>query len=76
MKVQVCSGKSCSGKFSKYISARIENDIKFSGMKNIEVEECCCMWQCKKWANVKINNQIHNYSNPAKISLLVHKEYK
>jgi len=43
MKLQVCTGKSCAGKFSKYIKTRIENDIKFYKWEKVEVSECACM---------------------------------
>jgi len=52
MKVQVCKGSSCSGKYSKYITTRLENDTKFYKWKDVEVSECSCIWQCKKWANI------------------------
>lgn len=76
MKVQVCTGKSCKDKFSNYIIIRLQNDTKFYDWKNLEVLEKACMWQCKKWPNVKIKNQITNYSSPAKISELVVKHIK
>lgn len=76
MKVQVCTGKSCKDKFSNYIITRLQNDIKFYDWKNLEVVEEVCMWQCKKWPNIKIKNQITNYSSPAKISELVAKHIK
>jgi len=48
MKIKVCTGKSCGGKYSKYIITRLENDIKFYNWKNIELETTLCMGQCKK----------------------------
>lgn len=76
MKVDVCTWKSCWWKFSKYILTRLTNDIKFCNWKNIELQETLCMWQCKKWVNIKIDNQIHNYIQPAKASDLVSQRVK
>lgn len=76
MKIQVCSGKSCTWKFSKYIKTRIENDTKFYKWKDVEVIDSPCMWQCKKWANIKIKNQTHNYMSPVKASEIISKEIK
>lgn len=45
-------------------------------MKHLKISESLCMWQCKKWANIKIKNQIQNYCNPAKASQILTKEYK
>lgn len=73
MKVQVCTGKSCKEKFSNYIITRLRNDCKFYNWKNVEIVEETCMWECKKWPNIKIKNQVHNYVNPAKASELVSK---
>lgn len=73
MKVQVCMGKSCKWKFAKYIIDRIENDTKFYGWKWVEAMEEACMWQCKKWPNIKLKNQIINYCNPAKVSEVIQK---
>ncbi len=76
MEVKICTGKACSSRYSKYISARLENDKKFHDMKKLTISECACMWQCKKWPNIKIKNQVHNYMNPANASGITKKEYK
>lgn len=71
MEVKVCTWKTCGWKFSKYILTRLENDIKFYGWKNIIVEECLCLGHCKKWPNMKIEQETYNYVNPSKASELV-----
>lgn len=76
MKVQICKGSACAGKFSKYITTRLENDTKFYKWKNMDISECSCMWQCKKWVNIKIGNQTHNYMNPLEASKLITKAIK
>jgi NADH:ubiquinone oxidoreductase subunit E len=45
-------------------------------MKKLKITESLCMGQCKKGANIKINNQTHNYTNPAKASEIIKKAYK
>ncbi len=71
MKVQVCTGKSCSGKFSKYIIKRLESDAKFYKWKDVKLEECLCMWDCKRSPNIKIESEKYNYVWPAKVSELI-----
>lgn len=71
VKVQVCTWKMCKLNFSEYITRRIKWDIERLDLKNIEIEEVMCMWMCKKAPNVKINGEITNYCEPAKISDLV-----
>lgn len=73
MKIQVCMGKTCSERFCKYIVSRLENDRAFYAWKNLEIAEESCMGQCKKWPNIKVKNQILNYSTPIKASELVSK---
>lgn len=74
MQVKVCTGKSCASKFSKYITTRLENDTKFYDWKNVELEECLCLWECKKWPNIKIDKETFNYVNPAKASDIILKK--
>ena len=71
MKVQICIWKSCAWKFSKYIKTRLENDVKFYKWKEIEIEEIFCMWDCKKWPNIKIDGEKCNYIQWVKASELV-----
>ena len=72
MKVEVCNWKTCSWKFSKYIIKRLENDTEKFWYKNLEIDKTACMWWCKRWPNVKINNwNIINYSEAAKIGIQV-----
>lgn len=71
MKIQICCWKTCKSNFSEYITKRLKSDIERLDLKNIEIEETMCMWMCKKWPNVKINNDVINYAEPARISDLV-----
>ncbi len=74
MDIKVCTGKTCSEKFSKYIITRIKNDTRFYKWKNVRVEESLCMGHCKKGPNIKIEKEIHNYINPARASELIDKK--
>lgn len=75
MKVHVCTGWSCKSKFSQYIIKRLENDTERFNYKKLEVIESPCMWGCKYWPNVKINNwEKQNKSDPAKVAQIVYKE--
>ena len=76
MKVQVCTWKTCTERFSEYILARLENDEKFYNKKNVIVESCMCLWQCKKWPNVVVDGTIYNNMNPSKASELVYNSKK
>jgi NADH:ubiquinone oxidoreductase subunit E len=74
MKIKICMWPACKAKFNEYIVKRINNDIKFYWLENIEIEETSCMWLCDKWPNVKIDNDHINYANPLKISDLMLKK--
>ena len=71
-KVQVCTGKACQERFSKYIATRLENDKKHFDWE-IEVECCSCMNHCEKWPNIKVKNQVYHHVSPAKASEIVQK---
>ena len=70
MKVQVCHWKACKERFCEYINTRLENDKKKFNL-DIQIENALCMGQCKKWPNIKIGEEIHNYCNPAKAAELI-----
>jgi len=76
MQVQVCSWKSCKGKYSNYITRRLNNDAIFYDSDSIAISEVSCMWECKKAPNIKFKNMVHNYVNPAKASQLIQKNIK
>ncbi len=64
MKVQVCTGKMCSERFSSYIIDRLEKDKEFFKTKNLEVEECMCTGNCKNWPAVLFNGELQLRTNP------------
>ena len=68
MKVNICWWKLCSSNFSNYIIKRVEWDVERLWLKKIEIEEAMCMGMCKKWPNVKFDEEVMNYAEPAKVS--------
>ena len=59
---------SCKDRFAEYIITRLKNDKERFNLGNLEIEESLCMWECKKWPNINVDWNIHNYMNPAKSS--------
>lgn len=68
MKIKVCKWKTCSDRFSQYITTRLLNDKTRFNLENLELEDCMCLWQCKSWPNIVVEKDIKNYMNPAKAS--------
>jgi len=68
MKIEVCFWPNCSERFSHYIYDRVKKDIEKYDLKNIQLEKSTCMWLCDKWPNVKIDWEVVNYANWAKIA--------
>jgi len=69
VKIKVCTWKTClSDNFSNYIIDRLKRDNKTFYWDNVIIEESNCMWECKKWPNIKINEEIYNYIDPIKAS--------
>ncbi len=68
MKIKVCMWKTCMDRFSWYIIDRLENDKKRFNLKKLNFEKCLCLGQCKKWPNIVVKDDVHNYMNPAKAS--------
>lgn len=76
MKIQVCTGKSCKGKFSEYIIKRINWDIEKFHLDNVSIESCPCLWDCKIWPNVIIDWKKENYCDPIKVSKIMFEKIK
>ncbi len=76
MEIKICNWKACKERFCSYIKTRLENDIKKFELKNIEITESPCMWECKIWPNIKINWEKHNKVSPTKASELLFKKLK
>lgn len=68
MKIKVCTWSACKDRFSEYIIDRLNNDKKRFNLNKLDIEESMCMWECKKWPNIMIDNNIHNYMTPVKVS--------
>ncbi len=71
MKIQVCTGKRCSEKFSEYIIKRLQNDKIFYDISDIDIQQVSCMGSCESAANIKIDGTLHHYMNPLKASDLI-----
>ena len=71
MKVKVCTGKGCKGRFSEYILTRLKNDKKFYDKDGLIIEEFQCMWDCQNWPNIIVDKNIHTHVTPAKASEIV-----
>lgn len=71
MKIQVCTGKACSERFSEYIVTRVENEKKKYNLKNVDCDTCMCLWHCKKWPNILKNGEVQNYMNPVKVAEMI-----
>lgn len=76
MKIQVCTWKSCKGRFSEYIVKRIQWDIEKFNLENVSVETCPCLGDCKIWPNVIIDWKKENYSDPIKVSRIMFEKIK
>jgi len=73
MIIKVCMWKTCQDRFSEYILTRLKADVDFYKKNDIEIEECMCLGQCKKWPNIVKGWEILNYITPAKASELIFK---
>jgi len=71
MKIKVCTWSVCKDRFSEYIITRLKNDKERFNLKDLEIEESLCMWECKKWPNIKVDWNMHNYITPSKASEFV-----
>lgn len=76
MKVKICTWKMCSERFSPYIITRLKNDKDKFNLDTLEIEESLCMWQCKIWPNIKIEDEFISKMSPLKASDLILKKIK
>jgi NADH:ubiquinone oxidoreductase subunit E len=68
MKIKICKWKTCSDRFSQYITTRLQNDKTRFNIDNLELEDCMCLWQCKSGPNIVVDWNIKNYTSPIKAS--------
>lgn len=71
MKISVCMWRACKHKFAEYIIKRLEQDKQKFDLKDLEIEQICCIGSCGKWPNVIIDWKIEHNATPAKISKIV-----
>ena len=68
MKVQVCTWKMCSERFSSYIIERLEKDKDFFKLENLQVESCMCTGNCKNGPVALFDGDIQLRTNPIQAS--------
>ncbi len=76
MKIQVCTGKSCSSKYSEYIIKRLKSDKDFYNYDNLIIENCMCTWNCEEWPIIYVDKDLHKKVNPSLASKLVLEKIK
>ncbi len=73
--VRVCTGRSCSERYSSFIQKRLEGDREFYWYgDDVEIESCMCQWRCKEWPTVSYDNDLHFGQNPVKASEILRKK--
>lgn len=71
MIIKVCTGKSCSERFSPYIMKRLLADkTKYDTENKSLIEECGCQGLCKNGPTVVMDTAIVSKMNPVKASNL------
>ncbi len=76
MKIQVCTWKMCKSRFSEYITKRLNADVEKFNLKNVILETCSCLWECKSWPNVLFDWKIEKYVDPVKASKIMFEKMK
>lgn len=68
MKIQVCTGKTCSERYSQYILTRLEKEKSLFALDNLIVEACPCTGNCKDGPNILVDGKLEIHCNPIKAS--------
>lgn len=76
MDIKICAWKTCKERFCFYVKVRLQNDINTYKLKNIDIQETSCMWNCKIWPNININDEKIHWATPIKASELLFKKLK
>lgn len=77
MIIKVCTGKTCSSRFSPYILKRLlAEKAKYDTTNKSTLEECGCQGNCKTGPNIVIDNVIIDKMDPVKASSLYLAELK
>jgi NADH:ubiquinone oxidoreductase subunit E len=73
--VKVCTGHSCSERFSSFIEKRLQADKEFYKYgDDVEIETCLCQWRCKEGPTVVYGNDVQVGQNPVKASEILRKK--
>lgn len=71
MHIKVCTGKSCTNRFSPYILKRLlAEKAKYDTGNRSTVDECGCQGSCKTGPVVVIDNTLFDRMDPVKASNL------
>jgi NADH:ubiquinone oxidoreductase subunit E len=64
MKIRICCWQKCKNNFSQFIKERLENDIERFELKDVQIEEANCFWNCKRWPIIEIDWEIIEKTTP------------
>jgi Thioredoxin-like [2Fe-2S] ferredoxin len=73
--IKVCTGRSCSERFSSFVMSRLERDRDFySYPEELVIESCLCQGRCKEGPTVVFDNDVQVYMNPIKASEMLRRK--
>lgn len=73
--VKICTGHSCSERYSPFIQKRLEWDAEFYAYgDDVTIETCMCQWRCKEWPTVVYGTDLQVGQNPVKASEILRKK--
>jgi len=77
MIIKVCTGKSCTERFSPYILGRLlAEKAKYDKENKVVLEECGCQGRCKTGPVVVVDGVISDRMDPVKASVLVKESFR
>lgn len=69
MLINVCTGKRCGDRHSKYILARLEREKEvWAFWDRVQIESCTCQGRCDQWPTVLFDKELLVGMNPIKAS--------
>lgn len=71
MKINICTWKACSDRFSEYIVKRLESDKLRFNLDKVIIEKTVCTWNCKVWPVVSFDNNMELRIDPIKASRIM-----
>lgn len=55
--IEICNGTACSQNLSRYTHERATNEVEFRNLKNVTVDKCGCLGDCKNGPNVRVSSE-------------------